>query len=168
MGPDNPWSPSWRPDPSGTRLARIRVARRGAVLAGLAYLPVGAAVLVNGPASPEVVIGALLVGLPGIALLGAGLAPATSGSRVDAVVAGLAFGIGAPVAAVTSLLIGGFIIDGFIGESDRFAGPILMTSVRTAVAIAPVLALASAAWTVATRRLAGDRPRDPAVSPPGR
>ena len=35
MGPDNPWSPAWRPDESGDRLRAIRAARRGAILAVL-------------------------------------------------------------------------------------------------------------------------------------
>ena len=43
---------------------------------------------------------------PGLALLGAGLAPAAVGSRVDAVAAGIALGIGAPIAAITSIVIG--------------------------------------------------------------
>ena len=40
MGPANPWSPNWQPDPSGGRLLRIRAARRGALLAAAIYLPV--------------------------------------------------------------------------------------------------------------------------------
>ena len=39
MGPNNPWSPNWRPDPTGRRLVAIRAARRGALLAGIAYIP---------------------------------------------------------------------------------------------------------------------------------
>jgi len=35
MGPGNPWSPNWRPDPTGRRLAAIRTARRGALLAAI-------------------------------------------------------------------------------------------------------------------------------------
>ena len=52
----------------------------------------------------------LAIGLPGVALLGAGLASAALGSRIDAVAVGIAFGVGCPVAAVTSIVIGGFVL----------------------------------------------------------
>ncbi len=158
MGPDNPWSPNWRPDTSGRRLAAIRTARRGAWLAGLVYLPVGAAVLAVSDLSDRVALVALLVGLPAVALLGAGLAQSALGGRIDALVTGIAFAIGAPVAAVTSLVIGAFVIGVFVPDSD-VAGPILRGGVLAAVAVAPAVAVAAAAWVLAVRRFA----RPPAV-----
>ena len=153
MGPDNPWSPNWRPDPSGRRLAAIRVARRGAVLAAVAYLAVGAVVVAVSSLPDQVALFGLLVGLPGVALLGAGLANAALGSWIDAIVTGVAFAIGAPVAAVTSVVIGALIFGAFIPNSN-LAGPIVRGSVLTAVGVAPIVALAAAAWVLAVRRLA--------------
>lgn len=71
MGPNNPWSPTWRPDPTGGRLRAIRAARRGALLAGLVYLPAAAAVVVVSPMPDEVEVLVLGIGLPGVALLAA-------------------------------------------------------------------------------------------------
>ena len=39
MGPANPWSPNWRPDPTGHRAIAIRSSRRGALLAGVLLWP---------------------------------------------------------------------------------------------------------------------------------
>jgi hypothetical protein len=157
MGPNNPWSPAWRPDPTGNRLAAIRAARRGAVLAGIVYLPIGAAALVPGPLVREGALMALVVGLPGVALLGAGLAPATLGSRIDAVVVGLAFAIGAPVAAVTSIVIGAFLLDVFTAGGTDLAGPILRAGVSGAVGVAPLVGLGAACWVGAVRWLSRTR-----------
>jgi len=41
MGPNNPWSPDWRPDTTGRRLATIRLMRWGALIAAILYLLVG-------------------------------------------------------------------------------------------------------------------------------
>jgi hypothetical protein len=153
MGPDNPWSPNWRPDPSGRRLAAIRVARRGAVLAAAAYLGVGAVVVAVSELPDQIALFGLLVGLPGVALLGAGLANAALGPWIDAVVTGVAFAIGAPVAAVTSIVIGALIIDALF-PGPNLAGPIVQRSVLTAVGLAPVVALAAVGWVLAVRRLA--------------
>jgi hypothetical protein len=155
MGPDNPWSPNWRPDPTGGRLIAIRAARRGALLAGILYLPTGAVALVLSPIpmSDEVRLLVLVVGLPAVALLGAGLAPSTIGSRIDAVVAGIALGIGAPVAAVTSILIGALVLDMFAPPRIDLVGPLLRGGVMAAIGVAPLVALASASWVVAVRRL---------------
>ena len=107
--------------------------------------------LVSTPAS----ILAGIAGLAGVGLLGAGLAPAAQGSRIDGVVVGVALGIGVPVAAVTSALIGTFLagsaIHGF-DDGGRLAGLVLRGGVRGAVALAPLIALASAVWVVAVRR----------------
>jgi hypothetical protein len=159
MGPNNPWSPAWRPDPTGKRLAAIRVARRGAVLAGIVYLPIGVAALVPASLSREVALTALVVGLPGVALLGAGLAPATLGSRVDAVVVGIAFAIGAPVAAVTSIVIGAFLLDVSVDGFTDLAGPILRGGVSLALGVAPIVGLGAAGWVCLVRWLS--RARDP-------
>lgn len=155
MGPDNPWSPNWRPDPTGGRLIAIRAARRGALLAGILYLPTGAIALVMSSIAmtDEIRLLVLVIGLPAVALLGAGLAPATIGSRIDAVVAGVALAIGAPVAAVTSILIGALVVDIFAAPNVDLVGPLLRGGVMAAVGVAPLVALASAAWVLAVRRL---------------
>jgi hypothetical protein len=159
MASDNPWSPDWRPDPSGRRLASIRSARRGAWLAGLVYLPVSASVLAVSTLPDRVALVALLVGLPAVVLLGAGLTSSALGGRTDAVVTGIAFAIGAPVAAVTSLVIGAFVIGAFVPGLDA-AGPILRGGVLAAIAVAPVVALAAAVWVLLVRWFA----RPPAVT----
>ena len=51
--------------------------------------------------------------LPGLALLGAGLTPAALGSRTSAASAGLAMGVGVPVAAVASAMIAIWIVAAF-------------------------------------------------------
>ncbi len=155
MGPDNPWSPNWRPDPTGGRLIAIRAARRGALLAGILYLPTGAIALVMSPIAmtDEVRLLVLVIGLPAVALLGAGLAPTTIGSRIDAVVAGIALAIGAPVAAVTSIFIGAVVLDVFAPRSIDLVGPVLRGGVTAAIGVAPLVALASTTWVIAVRRL---------------
>ena len=158
MGPDNPWSPNWRPDTSGRRLVAIRTVRRGAWLAGLVYLPGGRGRARGSDLSDQVALVALLVGLPAVALLGAGPRAERARGRIDALVTGIAFAIGAPVAAVTSLVIGAFFIGVFVPDSD-VAGPILRGGVLAAVAVAPAVAVAAAAWVLAVRRFA----RPPAV-----
>jgi hypothetical protein len=174
MGPNNPWSPSWRPDPTGGRLASIRIAKRGAVLASVAYIAVGVAIVLLGSSPRGLTAAVLVVGLPGVALLGAGLAPAAIGSALDGLVVGLAMAIGAPVAAVTSLVIGAFILDA-LGARD-VAGGILRASVSTAVSAGPLVALVSALWVLAVRRLhpvplppdgpTGGSPDGPPAGPP--
>ncbi len=161
MGPSNPWSPHWQPDPTGGRLLTIRAARRGAFLAGLLYVPIGMVAATTLNSDPAIETMALAIGLPGIALLGAGLAPAALGSRVDAVVVALALAIGAPVAATTSLVIGGFIADSWIGNSTLLAAPLLRAGVSAAMQVAPLVALGAAAWVVILRRLSGPLPLPP-------
>ena len=156
MGPNNPWSPNWRPDPTGGRLAAIRVAKRGALLAGALYVVVGVIALLDDDVPREAVAVAVAMGLPGVALLGAGLAPAALGSTIDGVAVGLALAIGAPVAAVTSLLIGGFILGAAIGND--LTGPILRAGVSTAMGVAPIVALAAASWVIVVRRIGRTAP----------
>lgn len=156
MGPDNPWSPDWRPDPTGDRLRGIRAARSGAVLAGLVYLPIAGVVLAVSPLPDDIAVAALVVGLPGVALLGAGLTPAALGSWFESVFAGIAFAVGSPVASVVSLVIGAAVID-LLDEVDDLPARVLRAGVITAVGIAPLLAAAAAAWVVTVRRLARGR-----------
>lgn len=138
----------------------IRMARRGALLAAVLFAPIGAVGMAILPAidplgTPIASSLAALAGLTGVALLGAGLAPAAVGSRIDGLVVGLALGIGVPVAAVTSALIGTFMagsmLHGF-DEGARLAGHVLRGGVGGAVRLAPLIALASALWVVVVRR----------------
>jgi hypothetical protein len=153
MGPDNPWSPEWRPDPSGDRLRGIKAARRGALLAGLIYLLLAAVVLAVGSVPDDFVPLVASIGLPGIVLLGAGLTPAALGSRIESVFAGIAFAIGAPVASVTSMVIGSAILD-VLDEVDDLPAQVLRAGVLTALSLAPLLGAAAAAWVIAVRRFA--------------
>lgn len=164
MGPDNPWSPNWRPDPSGHRLATIRAARRGGLLAGIVYLPVGASVLAVSDLPDTLALIALLVGLPAVALLGAGLASSALGSAPEAAATGLAFAIGAPVAAVTSLVIGAFVVSLFAPGHPDLAGMLVRTGVTTALGVAPLVAAAAAVWVVAVRLVARPRTAAPPTS----
>ncbi len=170
MGPSNPWSPNWRPDPSGGRLLTIRVARRGAWLAAGIYLPITivAALLVSNPLtdlptaySSALATIAVLSGVAGVALLGAGLAPAALGSRIDAFVVGVAMAIGAPVAATASIVIWGWVIDSWMGERADFAAPLLRAGVLVAVQVAPFVAAGAASWVVILRRISPPLPEPP-------
>ena len=138
----------------------IRMARRGALLAAVLFAPVGAVGMATLPpidpiVSPVASTLAGLAGLAGVGLLGAGLAPAAVGSRIDGLAVGVALGIGVPVAAVTSAIIGTFLagsmLDGF-DEGGRLAGQVLRSGVNGAVRLSPLIALASAAWVVLVRR----------------
>lgn len=157
MGPNNPWSPQWRPDPTGRRLAGIHTARRGALLAAVAYVPLAAAAIATSQLPRPVALVILAIGFPGVVLLGAGLAPAALGSKVDAVAVGVAFAIGCPVAAVTSIVIGAFVLGALVPGGPDLAGPILRGGVNAALGIAPLVALIAAGWVIAIRRL--DRSR---------
>jgi hypothetical protein len=104
-------------------------------------------------------LGALitLFSLPGLALLGAGLTQAALGSRSSAASAGLAIGIGSPVAAVTSSMIGSFIGVGILRGASiggDVAGTLLRIGVTEAVRISPLIALGSVAWVALVRRSA--------------
>lgn len=136
------------------------MARRGGLLAAVLFAPVGAVGMAILPAidplgTPAASALAGLAGLTGVALLGAGLAPAAVGSRIDGLVVGVALGIGVPVAAVTSALIGTFLagsaLHGF-DEGARLAGQVLRSGVGGAVRLSPLIAIASAVWVVVVRR----------------
>ncbi len=166
-----PWDPNWRPDPTGHRLVAIRAARRGALVAAVIFGALEVlATIVAIPADSRLAPIALLVGLtvalvslPALALLGAGLTSAALGTPSSAASAGLAMGVGVPVAAVTSAMIGAFVIAGVIGTSNGgtasgqadgadLAGVLLRVGVTAAVRIAPLIALASFAWVLLVRR----------------
>jgi hypothetical protein len=152
------------------------MARRGGLLAAVLFAPIGAAGMAILPAidpilTPPATALAGLAGIAGVALLGAGLAPAAAGSRIDGAVVGLALALGVPVAAVTSALIGTYLagsaIDGF-DEGGRLAGHVLRSGVNGAIRLSPLIAIASAIWVVVVRRWAarvtrqrdGDHPVD--------
>ena len=131
------------------------------MLAGIAYVPLGAAAVATSQLPRDLAMIVLAIGLPGVALLGAGLAPAALGSRIDAVAVGIAFGIGCPVAAVTSIVIGGFVLGLVAPDGPDLAGPILRGGVRAALGIAPIVAVVAATWVLAVRwldRVLGTRP----------
>jgi hypothetical protein len=156
----NPRGSSWNPDTSRQRLATIRMARRAALLAAVLFAPIGAVGMAIVPAidplgSPMASVLTGLAGIAGVALLGAGLAPATVGSRIDGLVVGLALGIGVPVAAVTSALIGTFLAESALhgfDEGARLAGTVLRAGVGGAIRLAPLIALASGVWVTLVRR----------------
>lgn len=161
MGPANPWSPNWRPDPSGRRLIAIRSSRRGALWAALLLWPLVLVATITTPGAADQadlrqMIMAAAFAWPGLALLGAGLAPAAMGSRIDAVVAGIALAIGAPVAAITSTLIGLAIIYLF-SSTGASAGEALGTTIRLgvlgAMRLAPFVAIAVAVWLYVVRQV---------------
>jgi hypothetical protein len=96
---------------------------------------------------------ALAIGLPGVALLGAGLAPSTLGSRPDAAVTGVAFAVGAPVAAVTSIALGAFVLSAFAAGNLELVGSIVRAGVLAAIGVLPLVVLAAVAWVILTRRI---------------
>ncbi len=162
-----PWDPNWRPDPTGRRLETIRVARRGALAAAVIF---GALEIVATAASvpagstfsgsaPLLGLGLALFSLPALALLGAGLTSAALGTPSTAASAGLAMGVGVPVAAVTSAMIGAFVLVGLLGASTghadgtNAAGVLLRVGVTAAVRISPLIAVASVVWVLLVRRL---------------
>ena len=106
-------------------------------------------------ATPGASILVAVAGLAGVALLGAGLAPAAGGSRIDGVAVGVALAIGVPVAAVTSAIIGTFMAEGAVHGLDQgadLAGQVLRTGVSDATRLAPLIAVASTFWVVVVRR----------------
>ena len=175
MGPANPWSPNWQPDPTGGRLLRIRASRRGALLAAAIYLPIAvvAAALASNPLAalpPAYAIAfasiAIVSGVAGMALLGAGLAPAALGSRIDAVVVAIALALGAPVAATASFVIWGSIMELDPRIDTDIAAPFLRAGVTAALEVAPLVALGAAAWVVILRRISAPLPLPPPSIPP--
>jgi len=103
---------------------------------------------------------AVVSGIAGVALLGAGLAPAALGSKVDAFVVGIALAIGAPVAATASFVIWGWVIDSWFGDAD-LAAPFLRAGVSAATHIAPLVAIGAAAWVILVRRVSPPLPTPP-------
>jgi hypothetical protein len=161
-----PWDPNWRPDPTGRRLEGIRAARRGAVAAAVLFGSLEVVATVLAISDPRLVDAAPLMGamvalfsLPALALLGAGLTPAAMGTPPTAASAGLAMAVGVPVAAVTSAMIGAFVLVGLGGAASghmdgaEISGVILRNGVTAAVRISPLIAVASVAWVVLVRRL---------------
>lgn len=164
-----PWSPNWRPDPTGRRLAAIRLARWGGWLSVLLFTPLVAlaagmspdgTIPVGRKGEIEQPMAALVVALfcaPGVALLGAGLAGSAVGSRSEAAISGLAMAVGVPVAAVASALIGAFVLVAFadgVGLATRALGDVVRSGVTAAVRISPLIAIAAAAWVLLLRRFA--------------
>ena len=166
-----PWDPNWRPDPTGRRLVAIRAARRGALAAGVIFgalevvatmvsTPVASAHSADSP-TLGLTFGLMyaLFSLPALALLGAGLTSAALGTPPAAASAGLAMAVGVPVAAVTSAMIGAFILAGLAGSSGgqidgaEVAGLLLRTGVTAAVHISPLIAIGSLVWVLLVRRL---------------
>jgi hypothetical protein len=100
-----------------------------------------------------------LFSLPALALLGAGLTSAALGTPSTAASAGLAMGVGVPVAAVTSAMIGAFVLVGMGGavsgqmDGADVAGALLRIGVTAAVRISPLIAIASVIWVLLVRRL---------------
>ena len=169
-----PWDPNWRPDPTGERLEGMRVARRGAIASAVIFGMLVAIAVALAPPFPSTTpelgpfAGAIVAmfSLPGLALLGAGLTSATLGSRSSAVSAGLAIGIGSPVAAVTSAMIGAFFLVGLVGgakEGGDVAGTLLRVGVTAAVRISPLIAVGSTGWVLLVRRFG--RSVSPVVEP---
>jgi hypothetical protein len=160
MGPANPWSPNWRPDPTGRRLASIHTARRGAALAAILL---GVVTAIAGLLAPEradrpatVALAIAAMAIPAFALLGAGLAPAAIGSRVDAFVVGVAMAMGAPVAAALSTAIAVVSVLAVSGLSDLTGdafGSVIRIGVVAGLRVAPLVALAVVIWVIAIRRL---------------
>jgi hypothetical protein len=152
MGPDDPWSPSWRPDEAGTRIGAIRAMRHGALLAGGLFIPVALVAVWSARLDSELALLAVVVGAAGVGLLGAGLAPTAVGSRVDALVAGIALAIGAPVAAVTSMFIAALIVGVAFGDDGALSGLVMRGSVLSALRVAPLVIGASVVWVLGVRR----------------
>ncbi len=142
----------------------IRASRRGALLAAVLLWPVTLVATLTSPGVEEIAVAWLVVAAalcwPGLALLGAGLAPSTLGSRVDAAVSGIALAIGAPVAAVASIMIGVIFVAIYPGSSgvSEAVGLAIRLGVLGAVRVAPLLAIAVVSWVVLVRRL-GSAPR---------
>ena len=110
-------------------------------------------------AAPLVGLMLALFSLPALALLGAGLTSAALGTPPTAASAGLAMGVGVPVAAVTSAMIGAFVLSAWAarrhGQMDGadVAGVLLRIGVTAAVQISPLIAIASVVWVLLVRRL---------------
>lgn len=162
MGPANPWSPNWRPDPTGHRVEAIRSSRRGAFWAGVLLWPLVLIATLTTPGALdqeglriEHVVLIALLSWPGLALLGAGLAPTAVGSRTDALAAGLALGVGAPIAAIASTMIGVAIVWAVLSTGPvvgEAVGTTIRLGVLGAIRFAPLVAAAVIVWIFVVRR----------------
>jgi hypothetical protein len=155
----------------------MRAARHGALLAAVIFgFLVGVASVVglstDGPMlGLDLMVGAIVAAfsLPGVALLGAGLTSAARGTRGSAVSAGLAIGVGVPVAAVTSAIIGVFVVVAFadgVGSATAAVGVVIRQGVTAAERIWPLIVLGAGAWVVLVRRLTRPLP-DVVLEPDG-
>ena len=123
-------------------------------MAGLLWLPVSLAATWQSGLRPELLVLVVVAGSAGVALLGAGLATAAVGSLVDAVVVGVAMAIGAPVAAVTSIVIAAAIVDLAAEQVEDLPGTVVRRGVMAAIAVAPLVVLAVGGWLWSVRRYA--------------
>ena len=94
----------------------------------------------------------MIVGTAGLALLGAFLAPTAIRSPAEAVLAGIALAVGAPVAAVMSLLITAFVVGILAGDDGATSGLVVRGGVIVTARVAPLLIVAAVAWVIAVRR----------------
>jgi hypothetical protein len=109
-------------------------------------------------ADPRQIVLIAALSWPGLGLLGAGLAPAALGSRIDAVVAGIALGIGAPIAAIASTMISVAILVGLLSQDlgvgvGEAIGTTIQLGVLGAVRFAPLVAAAVVVWVFAVRQM---------------
>jgi hypothetical protein len=92
-----------------------------------------------------------------LALLGAGLAPAAVGSRIDAVVVGVALAIGAPVAAALStaiaVLFAFALRPEFTNVTGEAVGDVIRVGVAGALRVGPLLAVVAVMWVIVIRKL---------------
>ena len=75
-----------------------------------------------------------------------------------------ALAVGVPVAAVTSALIGTFLVGSALhgfDEGGLLAGQVLRGGVSGAVRLSPLIVLASASWVAVVRRWGGSAPPRP-------
>jgi hypothetical protein len=61
--------------------------------------------------------------------------------------------IGAPVAAVTSLVIASFVVGTLAGDDGELAGTILRAGVTSAMGVVPLVIVAVTIWVLAVRRV---------------
>lgn len=129
----------------------------------LAAVLLGGVTAIAGMVAPEaagrpwsVPIAIAVMAIPALALLGAGLAPTAVGSKVDAVVVGVALAIGAPVAAALSTGIAVFVVlalSEYTELTGTAVGEVVRMGVASALRVAPVLAVAAVVWVITIRRL---------------
>ena len=97
-----------------------------------------------------------LMAIPALALLGAGLAPTAVGSRIDAVVVGVALAIGAPVAAALSTAIAVFFVVALSDLTEltgAAVGGVVRMGVASALRVSPLLAVVAILWVIVVRTL---------------